>query len=136
MHARGAVSGAGQHRRHQPAASPRRHPAKRYVPINKGLLCDLLWADPQLGVSGWGENERGISYTFGENLVEFVTEKFDLDIICRAHQVVEDGYQFFGKRKLVTVFSAPNYMGQFDNSGAIMVVNEDLMCSFKILKPA
>jgi serine/threonine-protein phosphatase PP1 catalytic subunit len=36
----------------------------------------------------------------------------------------------------VTVFSAPNYCGEFDNSGALMSVDETLMCSFQILKPA
>ena len=54
----------------------------------------------------------------------------------RAHQVVEDGYEFFGDRTLVTVFSAPNYCGEFDNAGAVMAVDESLMCSFRILKPA
>ena len=34
------------------------------------------------------------------------------------------------------MFSAPNYCGEFNNSGALMSVNEDLMCSFQILKPA
>jgi len=37
--------------------------------------------------------------------------------VCRAHQVVEDGYEFFAKRQMVTVFSAPNYCGEFDNAG-------------------
>ena len=32
-------------------------------------------------------------------------------------QVVEDGYEFFAKRQLVTLFSAPNYCGEFDNAG-------------------
>jgi len=59
-----------------------------------------------------------------------------LDLICRAHQVVEDGYEFFAKRQLVTLFSAPNYCGEFDNAGAMMSVDETLMCSFQILKPA
>ena len=36
---------------------------------------------------------------------------------------------------VITVFSAPNYCGEFDNAGAIMVVNSDLVCSFKILRP-
>ncbi|KAL3242027.1 hypothetical protein MRX96_021560 [Rhipicephalus microplus] len=62
--------------------------------------------------------------------------KHDLDLICRAHQVVEDGYEFFAKRQLVTIFSAPNYCGEFDNAGAMMSVDETLMCSFQILKPA
>ena len=51
-------------------------------------------------------------------------------------QVVEDGYEFFAKRQLVTVFSAPNYCGEFDNAGAMMSVDDSLMCSFQILKPA
>ena len=31
-----------------------------------GLLCDLLWADPAR-IEGWGENDRGVSVTFGED---------------------------------------------------------------------
>lgn len=50
--------------------------------------------------------------------------------------MVEDGYEFFAKRQLVTIFSAPNYCGEFDNAGAMMSVDETLMCSFQILKPA
>lgn len=47
-------------------------------------------------------------------------------------KVVEDGYEFFAKRHLVTVFSAPNYCGEFENAGAIMSVDETLMCSFQV----
>jgi hypothetical protein len=46
-------------------------------------------------------------------------------------QVVEDGYEFFAKRLLVTLFSAPNYCGEFDNAGAMMSVDETLLCSFQ-----
>jgi hypothetical protein len=72
-----------------------------------------------------------------------------MDLICRAHQVrihsplqtsgcisvqvVEDGYEFFAKRHLVTLFSAPNYCGEFDNAGAMMSVDETLLCSFQVL---
>lgn len=55
-----------------------------------------------------------------------------MDLICRAHQVVEDGYEFFAKRLLVTLFSAPNYCGEFDNAGAMMSVDETLLCSFQV----
>ena len=100
-----------------------------------GLLCDLLWADPEQEISGWGENDRGVSFTFGADTVATTLRKFDLDLVCRAHQVVEDGYEFFAKRQLVTLFSAPNYCGEFDNAGAMMSVDESLMCSFQVLKP-
>ena len=108
---------------------------------DEGLLCDLLWSDPDPDVPGWGYNARGVSYTFGRDIVAEFLAEHDLDLICRAHQVVEDGYEFFsssgpnGARSLVTIFSAPNYCGEFDNAGAMMVVSKDLMCSFKILRP-
>ena len=50
-------------------------------------------------------------------------------------QVVEDGYEFFAKRQLVTLFSAPNYCGEFDNAGGMMSVDETLMCSFQVCQP-
>lgn len=100
-----------------------------------GLLCDLLWSDPERGIDAYGDNDRGVSFTFGENIVRKFNEKHDIDLICRAHQVVEDGYEFFQRRQLVTLFSAPNYCGEFDNSGAMMSIDETLMCSFQILKP-
>lgn len=103
---------------------------------DSGLMCDLLWADPDKEKAGWGENDRGVSFTFGPDIVNQFLKKQDLDLVCRAHQVVEDGYEFFAGRSLVTLFSAPNYCGEFDNAGAMMSVDETLMCSFKILKPA
>ncbi|KAK4262820.1 hypothetical protein QN277_028327 [Acacia crassicarpa] len=58
---------------------------------DQGLLCDLLWSDPDKELDGWGENDRGVSFTFGaDKVVEFLG-KHDLDLICRAHQVVEEG---------------------------------------------
>lgn len=104
-----------------------------------GLLCDLLWSDPDKDIVGWGENDRGVSFTFGPDVVAAFLKRHDLDLICRAHQararraegrthtqrgahtqtpplprpplpaqVVEDGYEFFAKRQLVTLFSAPS----------------------------
>ena len=102
---------------------------------DSGLLCDLLWSDPERGVEEYGDNDRGVSFTFGENVVKKFAQKHDIDLICRAHPVVEDGYAFFSRRQLVTLFSAPNYCGEFDNSGAMMSIDDTLMCSFQILKP-
>ncbi|KAE8711437.1 Serine/threonine-protein phosphatase PP1 isozyme 2 [Hibiscus syriacus] len=103
---------------------------------DSGLLCDLLWSDPGRDIKGWGMNDRGVSFTYGPDRVSDFLMKNDMDLVCRAHQVVEDGYEFFADRQLVTIFSAPNYCGEFDNAGAMMSVDESLMCSFQILKPA
>ncbi|KAL6858765.1 hypothetical protein ACP4OV_017767 [Aristida adscensionis] len=102
---------------------------------DQGLLCDLLWSDPDRDSAGWGDNDRGVSFTFGADRVADFLAKHDLDLICRAHQVVEDGYEFFADRQLVTIFSAPNYCGEFNNAGALMNVDASLLCSFQILKP-
>lgn len=101
-----------------------------------GLMCDLLWSDPDTSINGWAENDRGVSFVFGADIVAEFLERQDLDLLVRAHQVVEDGYEFFAGRRLVTLFSAPNYCGEFDNAGGMISVDETLMCSFQILKPS
>ncbi|KAK1047134.1 serine/threonine protein phosphatase Pzh1 [Friedmanniomyces endolithicus] len=100
-----------------------------------GLLNDLLWSDPADMESDWEANERGVSYCFGKKVIMEFLQKHDFDLVCRAHMVVEDGYEFFSDRVLVTVFSAPNYCGEFDNWGAVMSVSGELLCSFELLKP-
>jgi len=100
-----------------------------------GMLCDLMWADPDKDVSGWCESDRGVSFTFGPDVVTSFKQKFGLDLIVRAHQVVEDGYEFFANRQLLTLFSAPNYCGEFDNAGAQLKISHDLLCSFGLLHP-
>eukprot|EP00928_Gymnodinium_smaydae_P061053 TRINITY_DN450_c1_g1_i1.p1 TRINITY_DN450_c1_g1~~TRINITY_DN450_c1_g1_i1.p1 ORF type:complete len:1127 (-),score=178.94 TRINITY_DN450_c1_g1_i1:182-3562(-) len=101
-----------------------------------GLVCDLLWADPDDDINGWAENDRGVSYRFGADVAARFLTACDLDLVVRAHQVVEDGYEFFGGRRLVTLFSAPNYTGEFDNAGAAIRVTDELKCSFVRLLPA
>lgn len=55
--------------------------------VDVGLLCDLLWSDPDKDITGWSENDRGVSFTFGPDVVSRFLQKHDMDLICRAHQV-------------------------------------------------
>lgn len=56
---------------------------------DSGLLCDLLWSDPSREAKGWGMNDRGVSFTFGpEKVAEFLMQH-DMDLVCRAHQVID-----------------------------------------------
>ena len=100
-----------------------------------------LWGDPSYE-PGWNLNTtRNISHTFGPDVLRSFLRTYDLDLVCRAHMQVEDGYEFFANRQLVTVFSAPNYCDRddevlaFPNAAAILCVDGTLMCSFQILKP-
>lgn len=129
----------------------------------EGIICDLLWADPLnpdmldpdadelppiFTETGFGPNERGVSYVFSPEVVDRFLSRFGLDLVVRAHQVVEDGYEFFANRSFVTIFSAPNYCGEFDNAGGIFCLSRnitvkansneeeiDLEGSFQILYP-
>lgn len=105
---------------------------KRPFEFVKNSLCaDLLWSDPSI-LKGWNINaKRGTSYLYGPDKINDFLKKNDFDLICRSHQVVEDGYEFFNDRKLVTIFSAPNYCNMYYNQGAVLVVQEDLSCCIK-----
>ena len=45
---------------------------------DEGILCDLLWADPDPGIDGWGRNPRGVSYLFGHDVVAEFLATHDL----------------------------------------------------------
>ncbi|KAK1763703.1 Metallo-dependent phosphatase-like protein [Phialemonium atrogriseum] len=104
------------------------------IPVS-GLMCDLLNSDPDKDITGWSENDRGVSLTFGPDVVTRFLQKQDMSLIVRSNQIVKAGYEFFARRQLVTLFSAPNWNGNYDNAGAVMAVDESLLCSFQILKP-
>lgn len=90
---------------------------------------DLLWADPvppldpqrpsvKLDQDGYSFNAvRSVSHFFGRVVLQEFLEKFHLDLIVRAHEVVQDGYAFFGSKTrskmCLTLFGAPNYTGLF-----------------------
>lgn len=102
-----------------------------------GLLCDLLWSDPDTEIDDWQPNERGTSYAFGKNaLVQFLT-KFNFSLVVRGHQAVMCGYDFHFPelRGIVTVFSAPNYCYTFQNKAGILNFDEKLYPTFSVLHP-
>jgi len=101
---------------HRPVAIP-----------NDGLICDLVWSDPDTTIAEWEKQDepdtnpkhRGQGFLFGVNVLTEFLDNNKLTMIFRAHQVKQNGYEFFGNRRLVTVFSAPNYNHQYHNYGAI-----------------
>ncbi|EFO19608.1 hypothetical protein LOAG_08884 [Loa loa] len=96
---------------------------------------DLVWSDPKLDIKGYEPNKlRNVSVVFGEDIVHKTCKRLSLDLIIRAHQVMENGYGFFAGRKLVTIFSAPLY-AELNNKGAVIRISAEMVISYVILNP-
>lgn len=120
-------------------AIPRPCPSPTKCPQSE-LLKDLLWSDPtdfdhQLGV--YANEERGPQMIkFGPDRVHSFLQNNGLQLIVRAHQCVQAGYEFFATERLITVFSAANYTGRYHNAGACLDVSRDLCVWFRVIEPS
>jgi serine/threonine-protein phosphatase 4 catalytic subunit len=64
---------------------------KQEVP-HDGAMCDLMWSDPD-DITGYSISPRGAGYLFGGDIVEKFNNQNNIDLICRAHQLVMEGYK-------------------------------------------
>ena len=92
----------------------------------EGVMADLVWSDPDVGVEGFKLSERGAGFIFGENVIDKFLHVNKFESIIRAHQLCMDGYSILFGGKIITVWSAPKYCGRFDNCASIMEVDENL----------
>lgn len=102
---------------------------------HEGMMCDLLWSDPD-DSHGWGVSPRGAGFTFGPDITEAFNKKNGLKLICRAHQLVNDGYSWNHDRECVTIFSAPNYCYRCGNYASLMEMDEKGACDFTQFDPS
>eukprot|EP00884_Botryococcus_braunii_P013765 jgi/Botrbrau1/2238/Bobra.101_2s0066.1 len=107
---------------------------KQEVP-HDGAMCDLLWSDPE-DTKGWHLSPRGAGYLFGEDICTNFNQVNKLEFICRAHQLVMEGYKKMFGDQLVTVWSAPNYCYRCGNIAAILELDEHLQTNFKCFEAA
>lgn len=94
-----------------------------------GPMCDLLWSDPD-DRSGWGISPRGAGFTFGKDVTEQFNAKNGLSLIIRAHQLVMEGFQWSQEKRIVTVFSAPNYCYRCGNQASILEIDQFMNYTF------
>ncbi|KNA09872.1 hypothetical protein SOVF_149590 isoform B [Spinacia oleracea] len=88
-------------------------------PPEEGLMCEVLWSDPQPNL-GRGPSKRGVGLSFGPDITKRFLQDNNLDLLVRSHEVKDEGYEIDHDGKLITVFSAPNYCDQMGNKGALI----------------
>ncbi|KAJ0740051.1 Serine/threonine-protein phosphatase 5 [Helianthus annuus] len=88
-------------------------------PPEEGLMCEILWSDPQPN-PGRGPSKRGVGLSFGGDVTKRFLKDNNLDLVVRSHEVKDEGYEIEHDGKLITVFSAPNYCDQMGNKGAFI----------------
>ncbi|EFN74272.1 Serine/threonine-protein phosphatase 5 [Camponotus floridanus] len=91
-------------------------------PPDEGLMCELLWSDPQ-PQKGRAPSKRGVGVQFGPDVTQNFLRINSLDYIVRSHEVKNDGYEVGHDGKCITVFSAPNYCDTMGNRGAFITLN-------------
>ncbi|KAK6635261.1 Serine/threonine-protein phosphatase 5 [Polyplax serrata] len=95
-------------------------------PPEEGLMCDLLWSDPQ-PMEGRAPSKRGVGVQFGPDITKTFLQHNKLDYIIRSHEVKNNGYEEAHDGKCITVFSAPNYCDQMGNKGAFITLDGKTM---------
>lgn len=94
---------------------------KQEIP-QSGAFTDFCWSDPD-DVSKFFPNRRGAGFLFGQKETEEFLHLNKMDLIARSHQLSMTGYTWHFDKKLITVWSAPNYMYRSQNKAAVMKIN-------------
>jgi len=106
---------------------------KMEVP-HDGPFSDMMWSDPD-DVEDWRVNHRGAGYLFGASVVKEFNHINGLELIARAHQLVNEGYKYwFPEESLVTVWSAPNYCYRCGNVASMLKIGPNLERNFELFR--
>jgi len=84
---------------------------KNLIDVRDPMVLQILWNDPSDDVLGFQPSMRGPGIrVFGKDIFEEFAKKNDIELMIRAHEVFSEGYRYFFEGKLLSIFSARNYV--------------------------
>ena len=90
---------------------------------------EILWSDP-VPMPGISPTSRGAGIGFGPDVTKAFLTNNNLKMLIRSHEVVSQGFVLVHNHQVITLFSASNYCGLYDNFGAVIAFREDTVPSF------
>lgn len=108
---------------------------KPYNPENNKIIADILWSQPSIykddyPTSNYTSQYRKLNFN-QESLNKFLTEN-KLSMIVRTKDFCQSGFEKIFNGKLLTIFSATNYLGTQQNDGAVLYIKRNLEMQPKI----
>lgn len=99
---------------------------------DKKVICDLLWSDPNLeeDKDEFFENPRGLGVLYPKACLQQFLKDNKLRMMVKGNQIVQEGFEILWDGMLVNLWSAPNFANDYDNKGAVMLINEELKYKF------
>jgi len=100
-------------------------------------VAQALWSDPSDSDAqmAWGVhhnrerdphlNDPKVMMRFGPDVTEAFCRREKVQLVVRSHQYVAEGVKWMHGGRLVTVFSARNYLRAAKNDGALLLVAID-----------
>jgi len=96
--------------------------------IAKSLM-QIMWNDPKPGLKGFSESFRGPGIKFfGEDVFDDFMKENNLKYLIRSHEIFPEGYRWFFKKRLLSIFSSANYRGRFaPNPASYAIIKNNLV---------
>ena len=75
-----------------------KHPRERH-------LEEILWSDPEEGISGTSPSPRGAGKLFGPDITTRFLEMLNVNVLIRGHEPADEGFKINHNGRILTLFS-------------------------------